>query len=208
MDETYAVKWREPDAGTYVGRLELGDDALVLQGRSDGNGVVTRSLAYDELRGVHIGRDEGEKLDGRATLVVERAAGDYLVRSALAQTGVLQELLYRLSELQSTSSRRATVVVPLREGALERVRALVAGGPPFDPNEAGLTRHQLLLTPSEAIFVFEAGSADVLDVLLGQIDLWAAAAAWRDLVAGAPRIAEIAYSWERAAPIPKLGLGL
>ncbi|MEO5575372.1 MAG: hypothetical protein ABIR67_00405 [Gaiellaceae bacterium] len=68
-------------------------------------------------------------------------------------------------------------------------------------------RHQLLLTPSEAIFVFEADSDKALEGLLGQLDLWAAAAAWRDIVDGAPRLAEVVYSWERPIQQSRVGLG-
>jgi len=35
---------------------------------------------------------------------------------------------------------------------------------------------------------------------------WAAAAAWRDIVDGAPRLAEVVYSWER--PVQQSGVGL
>ena len=49
--------------------------------------------------------------------------------------------------------------MPLKEGAIERAPELVSQGPPFDPAETPLTRHELLLTPWEAIFVFEAGNA-------------------------------------------------
>lgn len=97
----------------------------------------------------------------------------------------------------------------LKEGALERARELAAKGPPFDPAEPGLTRHRLLLTSHEAIFEFEAANESELESLLGQVDLWAAAATWRDLVAGAPRLAEVAYPWERMEPTDiSLGLGL
>ena len=87
--------------------------------------------------------------------MVERADGPYLVTSAGMGAGIVQELVDRLAELRLATPRRATVVVPLKEGAIERVRELVAKGPPFDPLETALTRHQLLLTPQEAIFVFE-----------------------------------------------------
>ena len=61
-------------------------------------------------------------------------------------------------------------------------------------------RHELLLTPREAIFVFEAETEDGLRLLLNQLDLWTAATAWGELVAGPPRLADIAYAWERPEP--------
>jgi hypothetical protein len=89
------------------------------------------------------------------------------------------------------------VVLPLVEGAADRAAELLRGGPPFDPDEVGLGRHQVFLTESEAIFLFEAESSMAGDRLLSEDRLWAAAAAWKELVAGPPRLAEDAYSWSR-----------
>lgn len=71
-----------------------------------------------------------------------------------------------------------------------------------------MIRHQLLLTAQEAIFVFEAQTDEGLAVLLGQLDIWAIAVAWHDLVAGPPRLAEVAYAWEGPEPrvVPAVGL--
>jgi hypothetical protein len=204
MDTTYAVSWREPDGATYLGRLELGTNAIVLEGQNGGGEPVTRSIAYDELHGLHL----ADAHDGQPSLVVERDGGELVLTSTVMHAGVLQELIRRLSALGLEAPRRATVVVPLKEGALERVRELAAQGPPFDPADAQLTRHQLLLTPFEAVFIFEADSDLALDSLLREVDIWAAAAVWRDLVAGPPRLAELAYTWERPPRIAKIGLGL
>ena len=109
----------------------------------------------------------------------------------------------------SRRRRRATVVVPLKEGAIERVRELVARALRSTRLETALTRHQLLLTPQEAIFVFETQTDKGLAALLSQFDIWAAAVAWQDLVDGSPRLAEVAYAWERPEPrvVPAVGLG-
>jgi len=210
MNTTYAVKWREPDGSTYVGRLALGPRALRLEGRASGGPVVDRQIGYEELQGLRIAHKGADRLDDRPALVVDRAGGSYLVTSTAMSAGILQELVDRLAGLRLAAPRRATVVVPLKEGALDRVRDLVAHGPPFDPANTFLTRHQLLLTPEEAIFVFEADTDEGLTALLGQLDVWAAAVAWRDLVAGPPRLADVAYAWERPEPrvVPKVGLGL
>jgi hypothetical protein len=124
--------------------------------------------------------------------------------------GILQELIDRLARLRLAAPRRATVVLPLKEGALERVRELVAQGPPFDPADTFLTGHQLLLTPEAAIFVFEADSDEGLTALLSQLEVGVEAVAWRELVAGPPRLAEMAYAWERPEPrvVPAVGPGL
>jgi hypothetical protein len=207
---TYAVKWREPDGQTYVGRLALGPRTLRLEGRGPDGPGVDRQIGYEEVQGLRLGSHGADRLDGRPALVVDRADGPYLVTGAGMSAGIVQELVDRLAGLRLAAPRRATVLVPLKEGAVDRVRELVAHGPPFDPAETALTRHQLLLTPQEAIFVFEAKTEDGLAALLGQLDIWAAAVAWRDLVGGPPRLAEIAYAWERPEPqvVPVVGLGL
>ena len=149
MKTSYAVKWDEPDGRAYVGRLELGPRALHLVGDAGGARVV-RQIGYDELEGLRIGHDAGERVDGPRALVIERPQGAYHLTSTAFDAGILQELVDRLSDLSLAPPRRATIVVPLKEGALARVRELAAAGPPFDPNETQLTRHQLLLTAQEA----------------------------------------------------------
>jgi hypothetical protein len=205
---TYAVKWREPDGQTFVGRLALGPRALRLIGRGRGAGgsAVERRIGYDELRGLRIGSRGAERLDGRPSLVVDRADGSYLVADAGLGAPVVQELADRLTDLRREAPHTATVVVPLRQGALARVLELVAQGPPFDPDETPLIRHELLLTEREAILRFEAATEDGLAQLLGSFDLAAAVAAWGELVAGPPRLAATAYAWERPE-LPGVGLG-
>lgn len=207
MKTSYAVKWREPSGQIYLGKLEFAAEALVLEGRNGGAGAIRRTIDFADSRGFRLGHGPEERLDGQPTLVVDRPGGDFLVTSVAMRAGVLQELVHRLSELRVLSPRRATVVVPLKEGALDDARLLAAGGPPFDPSDTLLVRHELLLTPSEAIFVFEAESEPALEALLGQLDLWAAATAWRDIVAGTPRVAEVVYAWERPTQLSGVGLG-
>ncbi|MGZ8794052.1 MAG: hypothetical protein ACXW0F_05355 [Gaiellaceae bacterium] len=196
---TYAVKWREPDGQTFIGRLALGPRTLRLVGRTPGaeGPTIDRQIGYAELQGLRVGTHAAERLDGRPALVVDRADGSYVVADAGMGASIVQELVDRLAHLRRAASRKATVVVSLKEGAIDRVRGLVAQGPPFDPVETALTRHELFLTPREAIFVFEAETEDELRALLGQLDIWAAAAAWGELVEGVPRLADVAYSWER-----------
>ena len=116
MQNSYAVRWREPDGSRYLGRLELDPKAMLLQGRRDGGRAVARSIGYDELRGLHIGRKPGERLDGQPALVIERARGAFLVASAVTQVGILQELVHRLSELpRSWPARLASLSCSMAE---------------------------------------------------------------------------------------------
>jgi hypothetical protein len=207
MKTSYAVKWREPGGRTFLGRLDFTPHALLLDGRNGDDYGVTRTIGFDEMRGFRVGRADDERLDGQPTLVIERPGGEWVITSKVVHAGVLQELVDRLAELR-LAPRRATVILPLKEGTEEKARQLAAAGPPFDPVETSLTRHQLLLTPAEAIFSFEAESDLALEALLGRLDLWAAAAAWGEVVAGPPRLAELVYAWERPPTPLALGLGL
>ena len=92
---------------------------------------------------------------------------------------------------------RAVVVVPLQEGASRRAAELLREGPPFDPEDVGLERHHVFLTDQEAVFVFEADDPGAAERLAANGNLWSAAAAWKELVAGPPRLADDAYSWLR-----------
>jgi len=207
---TYAVKWREPDGQTYLGRLTLGMRTLALEGRRRNAPASTRQIGFEEILSLRIDSRGRDRFDGQPALVVERADGVYLVTSAGMGAGIIHEIADRLAGFRGDARRRATVVVPLKAGALVGVRELVADGPPFDPARTALTQHELLLTEQEAIFVFESQSEEGLAALLGELDVLSATVAWRDLVAGPPRLAAVAYAWERPEPriVPAVGLGL
>jgi len=92
------------------------------------------------------------------------------------------------------------VVLPLRPGASDRARDLLRHGPPFDPAQAGLERHQAFVSEAEAIFLFEADAREAVERLADDASLWQAARGWTELVAGPPRLAEGAFSWQRPHP--------
>ena len=93
---------------------------------------------------------------------------------------------------------RVVVVASLRDGAAERARELVAGGPPFDLAGTGLAAHGVYVTDREAVFVFDGEAArDDVQRHVGLPELWEAAAAWRDVLAGRPRVASEAFAWSR-----------
>ena len=95
---------------------------------------------------------------------------------------------------------RLVLVVPLAEGAAARARELLRDGPPFELETMHVERHEVFLTQHEAVFVFEtAGESPPLRLAAGDPRLRTAAAAWREVMAGRPRKAEIAFSWERPA---------
>ena len=199
MRTSYAVTWQKADKVSRSGRLELQSRALAFEG-SNGDGAGTETIPYDDVTGVQIARSPGDRLLGRQTLVLERRSGDPIRIASIVHPGIISELAERLASLHladESTSTRAVVVLPLVEGASDRAAELLRGGPPFDPDEVGLGRHQVFLTESEAIFLFEAESSKAADRLLSDDRLWAAAAAWKDVVAGPPRLAEDAFSWSR-----------
>jgi hypothetical protein len=193
MHGSYAVSWRSgAEAGS--GRLELTPEGIAFT-----NGSTSESVAYDDLRGVHVGRSTTDRISGRPTLVLDRRIGGPIHIAGVGQPGIISELAEHLSPLlgEERVMSRAVVVLPLREGTSEQAAELLRGGPPFDPEEVGLERHHVFLTEREAVFVFEADSREAADKLVGERRFWSAASAWKEIVEGPPRLAEDAYSWVR-----------
>ena len=95
------------------------------------------------------------------------------------------------------------VIVRLREGARERAAELLAQGPPFALADGEFDRHAVYLSEREVVFVFEGPEAEWrLDDLTSDVfhpALQDALEDWRPLVEGDPRIARMAYFWERGA---------
>lgn len=199
MRVTYAVMWQESDERPRPGRLELTPRTLVFEG-TDGDGAHATEIDYRHISAVRVARAPEERIDGRPTVMLERSDGDALRISSVAQTGVLAELAERLVALQfkrELSLTRVAVIVPLVEGAGDRARALLAAGPPFDPASWELEGHYVFATDSEVVFVFEAYDDGILERLAGNSISWAVASEWTEIVAGAPHIAPIVYSWSR-----------
>jgi len=200
MRATYAVVWREGHEPAASGRLEIRPRSVAFTGADHGR-AVERVVPLDTLRAIRVGRSPGDRLDGRCSLVLEPRVGSTIRVASVAQPGIVSELAQRIAGLQlggEEMPRRLLVAVPLKEGALERARALIASGPPFDPEDTALERHRVFLLDDEALFVFETGpSAKKLEDALARPDLWRGASAWQELVAGPPRITEDVYSWER-----------
>jgi hypothetical protein len=210
MRTSYGVVWQEGEQPLARGKLELLPRALQLEGIA-GSEPTTREIPYDQLTEIRIGRAPQDRIDGRQSLVLAKRAGDTIWIASVAQSGVLAEIADRLAALQfgTDGRRRIAVVLPLREDAQEAVRALLAAGPPFDPETLQIDWHEVFLTAAEAVFIFESPlGAAALEPLLQEPDLWQSAAAWHDYLAGPPRIAEDVFSWARldvrvdSAPLP------
>ena len=198
MSRSYAVTWQQGEQATRSGRLELLPGGLSLEG-AGANGAASETIDFGDLLEVRVGRAASDRLSGRQTLVLERRGGAPLRIASVVQPGVITELAERLASRlrEEDAVSRAIIVLPLREGASEQAAQLLRGGPPFDPDEVGLERHHVFLTDEEAVFVFEADDLEAAQRLIGDEGFWKAAAAWKELVAGPPRLAEDSYTWVR-----------
>jgi hypothetical protein len=196
---SYAVIWREGNGPSYAGKLELGAAALHLRGSGPRSSLARRDIPYADVAGVRIARAPTERLNGGPTVVLDRRAATPIVVGAVSGVGVVSELADLLTGLtaeKTASSSRVAVAVPIRAQRRERVRELIEAGPPFDADELGLERHHVFVTEGEVIFVFEGEDVrNAVRQLARDARFWKAAAAWRDCVAGRPRIADEAYSW-------------
>jgi hypothetical protein len=203
MRTTYAVTWEEPGGSRYAGKLELRPAGLRLEAGTNGGGKgpVVKEVAYEELSEVRVGRTAQDRIGYRSTLVLERRSGGRIRIASVVQSGIVAELAERLAGLLlgREGPSRVVVILPLRAGVRDRVRDLLAQGPPFDPEAAGLERHYVFLTDREAVFLFEASGQSVIKRLAGTTDLWAAAPTWQEYVAGPARLAEDAFSWAASA---------
>jgi hypothetical protein len=90
------------------------------------------------------------------------------------------------------------LVVPLKPDAGERARGLLAAGPPFDLEQSAFSRYTVYLTEGEVVFVFEGeGDSATLALAARDPEAWSAASAWKECMAGRPRVARLAFAWER-----------
>lgn len=196
MRVTYAVSWTEPNGSPGSGRLELGTDALMLEGQN-GSAPIRRVFPYRNMSGFRIARGAGERLQGRPTLIVDLVNGGSLRIAGVAQPGIVSELASRLSAIQQDGplSQRLAVVLPLKPGAKPKAESLLAKGPPFDPAAMGLDEHEVFLTEHEVVFVFEGPPSLLLDRTAANETIWDAAGVWEPLVEGSVRFAERVYAW-------------
>jgi hypothetical protein len=93
------------------------------------------------------------------------------------------------------------IVARLKDGTEPRAQELVANGAPFDPAAEGLARHTVYISAGEVVFVFEGHEVEwIVDGVVTDPYRWTvsnAFEAWRPIIEGEPRIARVAYSWDR-----------
>lgn len=203
----YAAVFSEGDGPIAVGAIVVGADRVLLEGRHEAD-PVRLAVLYEDVVDVRLGHATRERLNGCRTLVLRRRAATPL-RIAPLGFGLRWELADTLDSRigrQAAAGERVAIVVPLRHGCVESVRALLAQGPPFDVGAQGLARHEVFLTPDQAVFVFEGREVhEVLWRAIAEPGFWPAGRAWRNYAAGPPwlssgpfdsaGIGELVYSW-------------
>ena len=199
MNTSYGVFWQQAGSEVVAGRLEM--LPLGFRLTSDEHEAAGEEIHYEDLAAIRIGIQPDDELEGKPAVVIERRAGPSIRVAGVAARGLVSELARGLEAVALSGEMAPTrllVIVPLKEGKEAMARNLLRSGPPFDPAEVGLERHEVYVTANEAVFVFETLDGDAaLRALLTSAPVWEAATAWRELIAGPHRIAEAVYSWEQ-----------
>ena len=94
-------------------------------------------------------------------------------------------------------TQRIAVIAKLRPGSEDEARSLLESGPPFSPEELGLTSHDVYLGHGTVVFVFVGPDVEREGArLLNDPVRSASFSAWGPLLEGAPSIAQPVYHWD------------
>jgi len=104
---------------------------------------------------------------------------------------------------------RLMIVARLVDGAHEDAEALIADGPPFDPDDLGFHRHAAYLTAGEVVFLFEAPQVEwIVNDIVDDPIVAKTFGPWKDLIEGPPRLAHERFYWSRDEGRLGVGLGI
>jgi hypothetical protein len=102
--ESFAVIWSDSTGPIVAGKLVLEAAALRFEGPGGRNGSpFVHRVYYEDIESVYVGRDNGDRLAGRQSLVLELAVGGRLRIGSVNGVGVLTELASRLGHLTATN---------------------------------------------------------------------------------------------------------
>lgn len=204
----YGVLWHERDAVPVNGRLAVGPHGVLLSSPGD-EGADECELPFDQIEALEL--RPAETKGSRSKLTFELNDGRQILVESMVDKWIVADVLEGLftHTLGEEQNRRFLVAVELRPACRSAARELLASGPPFDPTTTTLVSHDVFLLDDEALFLFETDENANLDHLVHP-DFWDATGAWRNLMTGAVRLTEHAYSWSREAstPIRDLHAGL
>jgi hypothetical protein len=185
----------------HAGRLDLHARELTLAGTGPEGRIAHVRVFFDDVAEVRIGRDAHDRINEKRTVILDRVGGPTVYIGSMNGAGTLFELADQLASLVAAErggESRVAVVLPIRTGTRDRAAALVADGPPFDPEAAGLDRHYVFVTDNEVVFVFDGPDARrSVERLVRDPGVWRAAVAWRQCLAGRPRLAGEEFAWAR-----------
>jgi hypothetical protein len=103
---------------------------------------------------------------------------------------------------------RLAIVARLKDGKHTEVEAILAEGPPFEPEALGFHRHGVYLTATEIVFLFEAPEVEwIVNDVIDDPVLSTALDPWRNVIDGPPRLAHERYFWSREREKTGIGLG-
>lgn len=195
---SYAAIWAEAEDAPCCGSVALAAEGLAISGAPTPPAAEARLVRYADVIAVEVVRDPSLRLNGYPTLRIERRGAPPLRVSTIG-LGVLGELNELLATvIASEQPQLIGIVVPLRKRAFADAAELIEQGPPFDLAAAGIERHDVLLSESEAIFVFEGKHVDeAVQRLVRDPSVWQATAGWARLIAGPPRLAAQRFGWHR-----------
>ncbi len=102
--ESFAVLWIESTGTVRAGKLEFEPNALRLEGPGGRHGgAYVHRVFYEDIESVHVGRNNGDCIGGRPSLVLDLAVGGQLRIGSVDGVGVLTELAGRLGHLTATA---------------------------------------------------------------------------------------------------------
>jgi hypothetical protein len=197
----FPVVWREGEGGAAVGELVVEREVLRFEGARAGQ-AVEAELRLVDVQGVRVARRATERLNGRPTIVLDRGSAPPLFVEPVGASllGEIAALLTMLREEGARRTEHVAVIVPLRRGKAGRAASLVEAGPPFELAGTGIRNHDVFVGEHEAVFVFGGpGVHEVLERAVRDPALWRAGLAWRNVMAGKPRLLDCAFSW--SAPV-------
>jgi hypothetical protein len=112
-------------------------------------------------------------------------------------------------QLKEARMNRVMIVARLQEGVHDEAEALLATGPPFDPEELGFHCHAAYLTSGEVVFLFEAPEVEwMVNDIINDPVIAGAFGPWYKLIDGTPRLAHERYYWAGEPSKLKVGLGV
>lgn len=202
VTNTHSVVWVLNDGDPITGTLEIAGADIRLAGHAqDGTGATCRIAAAEV---VHVSESGAEldRVNGQRSVVVDERSGRRLLIAPQAVGGQLRELAALLENASGLAGRaltRVAVRVPIHPKQVGRVRALVAGGPPYDLDGVpGLDHHDVYVSDCDVLFVFEGADPGLaVERVMRDARAWGAFEDWDEHVAGAPSVVQPDYTWSR-----------